>query len=106
MNALSLAGVGALLAWASRFRILLWAFALAGVLFAVPLARSALVPLGFQKAVAIPDIAKIAIADPNVVDVTPIGRSQIVIVGLRTGATTLLVWTRSERRFTYLVIVK
>ncbi|MGC4116954.1 MAG: AgmX/PglI C-terminal domain-containing protein [Myxococcales bacterium] len=56
--------------------------------------------VGGQKVVNIPGIARIAIGDPSVADVKPLGSTQVLIQGAQEGVTTLLVWKADGTRQT------
>ena len=46
-------------------------------------------------------IAGLSVGDPNVVDVSPLGSSAVLIKGLAIGSTTLMIWGRNDRTKTY-----
>ena len=62
--------------------------------------------VGTQKVINVPGIARIAIGDPNVADVKPLGSSQVLINGQAQGATTLLIWKSNGSRLSYLIRVR
>jgi pilus assembly protein CpaC len=62
--------------------------------------------VGTQKVIKVAEIARVAIGDPSVADVKPLGSSQILVVGLAEGRTTLLVWNSKGSRLSYLVSVQ
>lgn len=51
-------------------------------------------------------IARIAVGDPTIADVRPLGEGQILVVGMREGRTTLLVWRNSGRQDSHLLVVR
>jgi Flp pilus assembly secretin CpaC len=59
---------------------------------------------GEQKVIEVPGVRRIAIAAPDVADVKTIGKSQLLITGLRRGRTTLTLWT-DGRQFQRIVEV-
>ena len=62
--------------------------------------------VGTQKVINVPGIARIAIGDPSVADVKPLGSSQVLIVGQAEGRTTLLIWKSNGSRLSYLISVR
>jgi pilus assembly protein CpaC len=62
--------------------------------------------MGTQKVINVPGIARIAIGDPSVADVKPLGSSQVLIVGQAEGRTTLLIWKSNGSRLSYLISVR
>ena len=64
------------------------------------------VALGAKKTITVTDPAKIAIQDPTIADVRPLNGSDIEISGLTKGRTTMLVWTKADKRFEYQIIVE
>ena len=57
--------------------------------------------VGAQKVLDVQSIARVAVGDPNVADVKPIGNHQLLIVGKAEGRTTLLVWTNAGKGAMY-----
>src|SRR5690606_30879402 len=51
-------------------------------------------------------IARIAVGSPAVADVRPLGDKEILIVGVREGRTTLLVWRNSGAQESHLLVVR
>src|SRR5690606_35992760 len=51
-------------------------------------------------------IARIAVGNPAVADVRPLGDKEILIVGVREGRTTLLVWRNSGAQESHLLVVR
>lgn len=51
-------------------------------------------------------IARIAVGNPGVADVRPLGDGEILIVGIREGRTTLLVWRASGAQDNHLLVVR
>lgn len=62
--------------------------------------------VGTQKVINVPGIARIAIGDPSIADVKPLGSSQVLIVGQAEGRTTLLIWKSNGSRLSYLISVR
>jgi pilus assembly protein CpaC len=61
---------------------------------------------GTQKIISVPNISRIAVGDPSVVDIKTIGSSQILVVGLAEGRTTLIIWRANGQRLTYMINVQ
>jgi len=61
--------------------------------------------LGIQKVINVSGIARIAIGDPRVADVRPLGNNQLILLGQVEGRTTLLIWKSNGSRLSYLVNV-
>jgi pilus assembly protein CpaC len=61
--------------------------------------------LGIQKVINVPNIARIALGNPDVADVRPLGQNQVILLGKAEGRTTLLVWKASGARLSYLLNV-
>jgi len=49
--------------------------------------------VGEQKVLSLGEIVKVAVGDPNVADIKPLDRDQLLVVGKGAGQTTLLIWT-------------
>ena len=85
--------------------------ALALVALAVPPAASqedaANITLGqgIQKVITVPGISRIAIGNPSVVDVTPLGANSLILLGQTEGRTTLMIWKSNGSRLSYMVSV-
>ncbi|HEY3447704.1 MAG TPA: pilus assembly protein N-terminal domain-containing protein [Myxococcales bacterium] len=62
--------------------------------------------VGTQKVINVPGIARIAIGDPSIADVKPLGSTQVLIVGQAEGGTTLLIWKSNGSRLSYLIRVR
>jgi len=62
--------------------------------------------VGSQKVISVSNVAKIAVGDPNVADVKPVGSNQILVVGMNEGRTTLIIFRTSGQRLTYLISVR
>ncbi|MGI5860708.1 MAG: type II and III secretion system protein family protein [Myxococcales bacterium] len=62
--------------------------------------------VGTQKVINVPGIARIAIGDPSIADVRPLGSSQVLVVGQAEGRTTLLIWKSNGSRLSYLISVR
>jgi len=93
-------------------RLLLRALAVAAVLAVAAPAYSQddsstiALGVGTQKVINVPGIARIAIGDPSVADVKPLGSAQVLIVGQAEGRTTLLIWKSNGSRLSYLISVR
>ena len=48
--------------------------------------------VGTQKTLSIPGIQRVALGDPAIADVKTLGNSELVVIGIAAGRTTLLVW--------------
>ncbi|HCF56922.1 MAG TPA: secretin [Myxococcales bacterium] len=62
--------------------------------------------VGTQKVINVPGIARIAIGDPSIADVKPLGSAQVLVVGQAEGRTTLLIWKSNGSRLSYLISVR
>lgn len=63
--------------------------------------------VGTQKVLSVPGgVSRVAVGDPNVADVKPLGSNQMLIVGGQVGRTTLLVWRTSGARDSYSIVVR
>jgi|GEM_PF-296194 len=63
--------------------------------------------VGTQKVLKIRGgIQRIAVGNPEIADVRPLGDGEILVVGVREGRTTLLVWRTSGARDSHLVVVR
>ena len=62
--------------------------------------------VGRQKVISVANIAKIAVGDPNVADVKPVGTNQILVVGMAEGRTTLIIFRSNGQRLSYLISVR
>jgi pilus assembly protein CpaC len=62
--------------------------------------------VGSQKVISVANIAKIAVGDPNVADVKPVGTNQILVVGMAEGRTTLIIFRSNGQRLSYLISVR
>jgi pilus assembly protein CpaC len=85
-------------------------FAAVALCFASPaLAQGGAISLtvGQQKTLEVPDVARVAIGDPDVADVKQVGGgNELLLTGVGEGRTSLLVWDRGERRSSYAVLVR
>lgn len=82
-------------------------------LLAVPLAAQAqesgntiALGVGSQKVISVSNVAKIAVGDPAVADVKPVGSNQILVVGVAEGRTTLIIFRTNGSRLSYLISVR
>ncbi|MBS2031536.1 MAG: pilus assembly protein N-terminal domain-containing protein [Deltaproteobacteria bacterium] len=57
--------------------------------------------VGAQKVLDVQAIARVAVGDPNIADVKPLGSHQLLIVGKTEGRTTLLVWSSAGKGAMY-----
>ncbi len=62
--------------------------------------------VGMQKVLTVPNIQRVAVGDVEVMDVKTIGNSQLLLVGMNPGVTTLIVWRAGGKRSSYTVTVK
>lgn len=63
--------------------------------------------IGSQQVVSVRGgISRIAVGDPNVADVRPLGDGQVLVVGIQEGRTTLLIWRASGGRESYRLVVR
>ncbi|QRN93765.1 pilus assembly protein N-terminal domain-containing protein [Archangium violaceum] len=62
--------------------------------------------VGTQKVLPVPGTTRIAVGDPNIIEVKIIGNSQVLLIGQSEGKTTLLIWKSSGQRVSYLVTVR
>lgn len=62
--------------------------------------------VGSQKVLSVPGIARIAIGDPGVADVSALGSNQVLVAGKSEGRTTLLIWKSNGSRLSYVVSVR
>lgn len=63
--------------------------------------------VGTQKVLTVRGgIARIAVGNPDVADVRPLGDGEILIVGIREGRTTLLVWRANGAQDSHLLVVR
>jgi len=61
--------------------------------------------LGTQKVVRVPGLTRVSVGDSSVLDVRPLGGGELVLVGVGTGATTLIVWMGPSAYVDYRVTV-
>ena len=80
--------------------------AVAGTAYAQDDSSTISLGVGTQKVINVPGIARIAIGDPSIADVKPLGSSQVLIVGQSEGRTTLLIWKSNGSRLSYLISVR
>lgn len=63
--------------------------------------------VGSQRVLTVPEgIQRIAVGDPEVADVRPVGRDQVLILAGKEGRTTLLIWRSNGRRDSHVVVVR
>lgn len=62
---------------------------------------------GVQRPLTVPGtIQRIAVGNPEVADVKPLGSSEVLITGVNEGRTTLLIWRHGEPRLSYILDVR
>ena len=64
------------------------------------------VPTGSSKLLTFPGLAKVAVGDPAVASVKPLGNGQILVIGLQDGRTTLLLIKENGQRESYQIVVR
>lgn len=63
--------------------------------------------VGTQRVLTVPEgIQRIAVGDPEVADVRPVGRDQVLILAGKEGRTTLLIWRSNGKRDSHVVVVR
>jgi len=63
--------------------------------------------VGQQKTLAVGNVQRVAIGDPEIADVKQVGGgNELLLTGVGEGRTSLLVWQRSDRRLSYAVVVR
>lgn len=63
--------------------------------------------VGSQRVLTVPEgIQRIAVGDPEVADVKPLGRDQVLILAGKEGRTTLLIWRAGGKRDSHVVVVR
>jgi pilus assembly protein CpaC len=62
--------------------------------------------VGTQKVLTVQGANRVAVGDPQVLDVRALGNNQLLLIGASEGKTTLLVWKSSGQRVSYLVSVR
>jgi len=63
--------------------------------------------VGTQKVLSIAGgVSRVAVGDPNVADVKPVGSSQMLVIGGQIGRTTLIVWKSNGARISYQLVVR
>lgn len=62
--------------------------------------------VGAQKVLTIPGIQRVAIGDPDICDVKVNGNSQLRLIGVHKGVTTLIVWKTGGARLEYTIHVR
>jgi len=63
--------------------------------------------VGTQRVLSIPGgVSRVAVGDPNVADVKPLGSNQLLIIGGQVGRTTLLVWRNRGGRDSHSIVVR
>lgn len=61
--------------------------------------------VGETRTLAVPDVARLLIRNPETLEATPLSKHALKLVGRSSGATTLTVWPSAGERRRYLVIV-
>lgn len=63
--------------------------------------------VGAQKTLSLPGLQRVALGDPSVADVKTLGNSELLVIGVSAGHTTLLVWkTGASKPESFEVTVK
>lgn len=62
--------------------------------------------VGTQKVITIPGLSRLAIGDPAIVDVRPLGGNQVLLIGQAEGKTSVIVFKTSGQRVSYVVVVR
>lgn len=63
--------------------------------------------VGTQRVLTVPEgIQRIAVGDPEVADVRPVGRDQVLVLAGKEGRTTLLIWRSNGKRDSHVVVVR
>ena len=60
---------------------------------------------GRQKVLKIKGIQKVAIGNPSVADVKPLGTNQVLVTGVGVGKTTLIIWKKSGEQESFYIKV-
>lgn len=77
------------------------------VLPGVAHAEEIVLGVGTQRVLKVPDgIERVSVGDPEVADVKPLGRDQVLVLAGKIGRTTLLVWRSGGRQDTHEVVVR
>ena len=64
------------------------------------------VPVGQQRVLDRPGIARVSVGDPGIAQVTPVAGHQVLVTGVAPGRTTLILWFEGGRRETRDVVVR
>ena len=87
-----------------RLALLLLVFVL---LPGIARAEEIVLGVGAQRVLNVPDgIERVSVGDPEVADVKPLGRNQVLVLAGKTGTTTLLVWRTGGRQDSHAVVVR
>lgn len=71
------------------------------------LADELVLGVGAQRVLTVPDgIERVSVGDPEVADVKPLGRNQVLVLAGRIGRTTLIVWRTGGQRDSHTVVVR
>jgi len=84
------------------------------LLFLIPLAARAQseggtisLGVGQQKIIQVGNVGRVAIGDPEIADVKPVGGgNDLLVTGIGEGRTSLLVWQTNDRRTSYVLVVR
>jgi pilus assembly protein CpaC len=88
-------------------RCSLYVAALFAVLSAPAAAQEIItIGVGQQKIIQIPNLERVAVGDPEIADVKVVGRSELLVLGVAEGRTTLLVWKDNGQRVSYTISVR
>lgn len=63
------------------------------------------ISVGEQKVIRVSNVARVAIGDPDIADVKHVA-GDLLITGVGEGRTSLMVWQTSDRRISYVVVVR
>jgi pilus assembly protein CpaC len=87
-----------------------WTWLLASTLLCAATARAEVKELelgiGSQKILNVANLERLAVGDPDIADVKPIGNHQILVSGNRRGVTSLIVWQRNGQRLEYRITTR
>jgi pilus assembly protein CpaC len=62
--------------------------------------------IGRQTVITIPGIVRVALGNPSIAEVKPIGNTQLLIIGTAEGKSSLLVWKNNGTRVSYTISVQ
>jgi Flp pilus assembly secretin CpaC len=64
------------------------------------------VGIGHQKGFALSDVKRIAVGDPKVADAMLVGGREILVTGIASGRTSLIIWRTNDTRVSYVLKVE